>query len=147
MISVQLFSKTVASCFTVLGKPAQAYFCNTVNNAFDVMNSSKVCHGYNRLKCAFGINEVEQRAALDEMEKLLRSMKFGNASEGRQRKEMMQFQKVLRNCHFEFIQTIYVKLKGMICSIKGAIFLFEELKKEGFKYLMTTKVKTNGSDT
>ena len=94
LISVQVFSKTVASCFTVFGKPAQAYFCNTVNNAFDVMNSSNVYHGYNRLKCAFGINEAEQRAALDEMEKLLSSMKFGNASESRQRKEMMQFQKV-----------------------------------------------------
>lgn len=30
--------------------------------------------------------------------------------------------------------------KGMICAIKGAIFLFEQLKKEGFQYLMTTKV-------
>ena len=28
----------------------------------------------------------------------------------------------------------------MICSIKGVLFLFEQLKKEGFKYLMTTKV-------
>ncbi len=104
------------------------------------MNSSKVSHGFNRLKCAFGINEPEQRAALDEMEKLLRSMKFGNASESRQRKEMMQFQKVSRNCHVEIIQIINVKLKGMICAIKGAVFLFEQLKNVGFKYLMTTKV-------
>ena len=103
-------------------QPAQAYFCNTVNNAFDVMNSSKVYHGFNRNKCALGINEVEQRAALAEMEKLLSSMKFGNANENRQRKEQMQF------------------AKGLICAIKGVIFLFEQMKKEGFKYLMTTKV-------
>ena len=69
-----------------------------------------------------GINEAEQRAALAEMEKLLNSMKFGNANENRQRKEQMQF------------------AKGLICAIKGVIFLFEQMKKEGFKYLMTTKV-------
>ena len=104
-------------------QPAQAYFCKTVNDAFDVMNSSQVFHGFNRNKCALGINEEEQRAALAKMEKLLSSMMFGNANENRQRKEMMQFQ------------------KGMMCAIKGVIFLFEHLKKEGFKYLMTTKVK------
>lgn len=117
-----MFSKTVASCFSVFERPAQAYFCNTVNNAFDVMNSSKVYHGYNKYKCAYGINETEQHAALMEMEKLLLSMKFGNANENRQRREKMQFQ------------------KGMLCSIKGVLFLFDQLKKEGFKYLMTTKV-------
>ena len=77
---------------------------------------------YNKYKCAYGINETEQHAALMEMEKLLLSMKFGNANENRQRREKMQFQ------------------KGMICSIKGVLFLFDQLKKEGFKYLMTTKV-------
>ena len=56
------------------------------------------------------------------MEKLLLSMKFGDANENRQRREQMQFQ------------------KGMLCAIKGVIVLFEQLKKEGFKYLMTTKV-------
>ena len=87
---------------------AQAYFCQTVNDAFDVMNSSQKYHGFKRLKCAYGINEREQRAALDEMEKLLLSMKFGDSSEKRARKEMMQFQKVIRfvtvnfNTYFTF---------------------------------------------
>ena len=89
------------------------------------MNSSRAYHGFNRNKCAFGINEQEQRAALAEMKKLLLSMKFGNANENRQRKEFMQFQ------------------KGMLCSIEGVIFLFDELKKEGFQYLITTKVDNN----
>ena len=120
-----MFSKTVASCFTVFDQPAQAYFCKTVNDAFDVMNSSRAYHGFNRNKCAFGINEQEQRAALAEMKKLLLSMKFGDANENRQRKEFMQFQ------------------KGMLCSIEGVIFLFDELKKEGFQYLITTKVDNN----
>ena len=108
LIAVQVFSKTVASCFQVFGMPAQAYFCQTVNDAFDVMNSSKIYHGFKRLKCAYGINEIEQRAALEEMEKLLVSMKFGDCSEKRARKEMMQFQKVIRfitvnfNTYFTF---------------------------------------------
>ena len=40
--AAQLFSRTVGSCFQLAGMRAQAYFCFTVNNWFDVMNSSKV---------------------------------------------------------------------------------------------------------
>ena len=40
--AVQIFSRTVGSCFELAEMPAHAYFCYTVNNYFDVMNSSKV---------------------------------------------------------------------------------------------------------
>ena len=55
------------------------------------------------------------------MEKLLLSMKFG-APEGRARRERMPFQ------------------KGLLVGIKGFLYLFDQLKKDGFRYLMTVKV-------
>ena len=119
--AAQIFSRTVSSCFLLAGKPALAHFCRTVNDGFDVMNSSRIYHGYNRLKCAYGINLVEQHAALKRMEELLLSMSFGGSG-NRTRRVMMPFQ------------------KGLIVGIRGLLCLFEQLKKEGFKYLMTTKV-------
>ena len=38
----QIFSRTVGSCFELAEMPAHAYFCYTVNDYFDAMNSSKV---------------------------------------------------------------------------------------------------------
>ena len=120
--AAQIFSKTVSSCFFLAGKPALAYFCQTINDGFDVMNSSKIFHRYNKLKCALGINEEQQRDALMKMEQLLLSMTFGNSSGNRSRHQMMPFQ------------------KGMIVAIRSTLILFEQLRKEGFRYLMTTKV-------
>ena len=80
-ISTQLFSKTVASAFEVFGMPAHAWFVLTVNNFFDVMNSTAVEHT-NKLKCAYGVHESQQREALVNMEKLLLDMKFENLHDG-----------------------------------------------------------------
>ena len=60
-------------------------------------------------------------AALKKMETLVMSMKFGS-SDNRVRRERMPFQ------------------KGILAGIKSVILLFENLKKENFKFLMTTKV-------
>ena len=119
-ISTQLFSKTVSSAFEVFGMPVHAWFVLTVNNFFDVMNSTAVEHT-NKLKCAYGVHESQQREALVNMEKLLLSMKFGSP-EGRARRERMPFQ------------------KGLLVGIKGFLYLFDQLKKDGFQYLMTVKV-------
>ena len=74
------------------------------------------------MKSAYGVHEQEQLAALKEMEKLVLSMKFGDSSEKRKRRTMMPFQ------------------KGILAGIQSVILLFENLKKENFKFLMTTKV-------
>ena len=74
------------------------------------------------MKCAYGINFEEQCEALNAMEALVKSMKFGNTSENRQRKEMMPFQ------------------KGILTGMYAVKFLYDTLKNEKFKYLMTTKV-------
>ena len=119
--AAQIFSRTVSSCFLLAGKPALAHFCKTVNDGFDVMNSSRIYHGFNKLKCAYGINLVEQHAALMRLEELLLSMRF-SGSGSRARNQMMPFQ------------------KGLIVGIRALLYLFDQLKKEGFRYLMTTKV-------
>ena len=84
------------------------------------MNSTTVEHT-NKLKCAYGVHESQQNEALVKMKKLLLSIKFG-ATEGRARRERMPFQ------------------KGLIVGIRGFLYLFDQLQKDGFQYLMTVKV-------
>ena len=88
-----------------------------INNGFDVLNSRvPVCPG-NKLKSAYGNSFQEQENALNEFHKLISTMRAA----GKKRTTLLPFQ------------------KGFIISIKSIRCLYQDLRKEGYTYLLTSR--------
>ena len=121
--AVQLLSQSVANSFTLGGRRDHAYFVSVVNNWFDVLDSRVKYHRYNKIKSGLGVNWEEQDKSLSEMYELASQMVIGPTQKMKgERKEMVAFQ------------------KGILCSIKSVRSLWEELRQEGFSYLLTHKL-------
>ena len=121
--AVQLFSRSVANAFFLKGKKALAYFISVVNDWFDAMDSRIKYHPYNLIKSGLGVNWEEQEKSLTQMFELVSQMVIGRAEKMKgERKEMIAFQ------------------KGILCSIQSVRSLWEELRQEGFSYLLTHKL-------
>ena len=121
--AVQLFSRSVANAFTLLGKKALAYFVSVLNDWFDAMDSKMKYHPFNKIKSGLGVHWEKQEKSLQEMYDLTSQMVFGRTKGMKgERKEMVAFQ------------------KGILCSIQSVRSLWEELRQEGFSYLLTHKL-------
>ena len=121
--AVQLFSRSIANAFLEDGKRALAYYISVVNDWFDAMDSRMKYHPYNKIKSGLGVHWEKQEESLHQMYELVSQMVFGRT--GRmtgERKQMIAFQ------------------KGILCSIKSVQSLWEELRQEGFSYLLTHKL-------
>ena len=121
--AVQLLSQSVANSFKLGERRDLAYFVSVVNAWFDVMDSRTKYHRYNEIKSGLGVNWEEQENSLNKMYELVSQMVIGRTEKMKgERKEMVAFQ------------------KGILCSIKSVRSLFEELREEGFSYLLTHKL-------
>ena len=117
--AVQLFSDTVSKALTFkFGKSysEQAEVISTIDAWFDVMDSRTKFHWKNN-KCALGVHENEQINVLNKMLDLVNKMYFGKDS--------------LKKKPFQ---------TGIIVSIKATLDLYEELKTEGFSFLLTSRL-------
>ena len=118
-----VFSRSVANAFTLLGKKALAYFVSVLNDWFDAMDSKMKYHPFNKIKSGLGVHWEKQEKSLQEMYDLTSQMVFGRTKGMKgERKEMVAFQ------------------KGILCSIQSVRSLWEELRQEGFSYLLTHKL-------
>ena len=104
------------------GNQDLAFFVNTVNDWFDVMDS-RGFHKYNQNKCGLGVNYEKQEKSLRNMLEVTQSMVVGPT-------------KTMKNCRKAMVpfQT------GIICSINATFALWDELRAEGFKWLLTHKL-------
>ena len=90
---------------------------------FDAMDSRMKYHRYNKIKSGLGVNWKEQEDSLNKMYELVSQMVIGKTEKMKgERKEMVAFQ------------------KGILCSIQSVRSLWEELRQEGFSYLLTHKL-------
>ena len=125
---MQLFSRSVANSFTLAGRHDLAYCVMTVNDWFDTMDSRIGHHRYNKMKSGLGKYWENQHSSLLKMLELTSGMVVGPTKTMKgPRKEMVAFQ------------------KGIICSIHAVLDLWEDLRNEGFNYLLTHKVKMSSS--
>ena len=121
--AVQLLSRSMANSFTLDGRPELAYFISTVNDWFDVMDSRRMYHNYNKNKCGLGVNWDQQEECLRKMLVLTENMVVGKTKRMKtERTNMVAFQ------------------KGIICSIQSVLQLWKELKAEGFSHILTHKL-------
>ena len=109
--AVQFFSRTNANGFTMMGELGKAWIVNIVNAWFDVMDSRLKYHKFNKHKCGLGSHEDLQLDSLISMIHLVENIKFAGLA-----KPFM---------------------KGVICTTKSTIALYNELKAEGQDYLCT----------
>lgn len=87
------------------------------------MDSRLPHHPYNQTKSGLGVNWELQKKNLEKMLILAEGMVVGPSKAMKNgRREKVAFQ------------------KGIICSINAVFALWEELKEEGFKYLLTSKL-------
>ena len=113
----------MANSFLLADREDLAYFVSTVNNWFDVMDSRSKFHRYSQNKSGLGVHWEKQEKSLTEMFELTSQMVIGPTKKMKnERKEMVAFQ------------------KGILCSIQAVRSLWEELRKEGFSYLLTHKL-------
>ena len=121
--AVQLLSQSVANAFTQGGRRDLAYFSSVVNSWFDCMDSRVKYHRYNKIKSGLGVHFEKQEESLNRMYELVSQMVIGPTPKmNGERKQMVAFQ------------------KGILCSINSVRSLFDELRKEGFSYLLTHKL-------
>lgn len=115
-MAAELLSGTMASAIGYLleNQEHAQHFVQTINDGFDVLNS-RCPNDVNPIKCAYGINFEEQEAALEKLQNLCSSMRAIG------KKGLLPFQ------------------KGFLISIQSARGLFQDLKTEGYTYLMTSR--------
>ena len=112
--AVQLFSRTVANGFKMMGQEAKAWVVQVINDWFDVLDSRLKYHRFNQNKCGMGVHEELQLETLNNMLHLIQNVKFGGLS-----KPFM---------------------KGILCTTNSLMSLFNELKEEGQSYLCSYQV-------
>ena len=121
--AVQLLSQSVANSFLLGKRRDLAYFISTCNNWFDVMDSRSRWHRYNQNKSGFNVHLERQEESLKKMFELASQMVIGKTKNMKgERKAMVNFQ------------------KGILCSIQAVQSLWEELRQEGFSYLLTHRL-------
>ena len=120
-LAVQLLSASVANLFQKFGFQGKARLIHIFNDFFDVMDS-KFYYGKkgNKMKSGFGVHFELQLSALHSMKNVLEKLEY--------RKEKGSV---------EYTSTKKPFQHGLIATINSVIDLFEELKNEGFKYLLT----------
>ena len=104
--ATELFSASVAKALLYLhgdNMKVQSQSIEIVNSWFDTMNSGFL-YNANKERCGFGVNFSIQMTALDNMERLVKTMKFGG-----NRQTMLPFQ------------------KGILVSIKSMRALFADI--------------------
>lgn len=104
--ATELFSASVAKALLYLhgdNMKVQSQSIEIVNSWFDTMNSGFL-YNANKERCGFGVNFSIQMTALDNMERLVKTMKFGGI-----RQTMLPFQ------------------KGILVSIKSMRALFADI--------------------
>ena len=92
------------------------YTC--IDKWFDTCNSRTV-HNVKPHRCGMGLHEAEQIQALMRMKSLMETMRY---SDNEERKSKKPFQ------------------KGIIISIESILSLYEEMKTEGYSYLLTSRL-------
>ena len=110
----------MANSFTLEKRLDLAYFISIVNDWWDVMDSGRQYHRYNKNKSGLGVNWEQQEDSLKRMLSLAENMVIGPVKNAK--KEKVAFQ------------------KGIIVSIHSVLALWAELKEEGCKYLLTRKL-------
>lgn len=115
--AAELLSGTVATAieYNFPGNETVVKFIRTVNNGFDVLNSRMPNHPFNKLKSAYGLHIEEQNVALNELFDLCSSMRVMGKT------ELLPFQ------------------KGFLISINSLKGLYEDLKSEGYTYIMAAR--------
>ena len=103
-LAVQFFSRSIANGFKMLGEFVKAWIVKIINDWFDVMDSRLKYHKSNQNKCGLGTHEEIQLESLNAMINLIQNIKFAGAS-----KPFM---------------------KGILCTTKSTINLYNELKEE-----------------
>ncbi len=117
MAAQLLSSRTAKAIELVMKLPAAASFFQTVNDAFDVLNSRVPIGDKHRpLKNGYGLDFAAQDAALQKLRDLNSNMRCGNKT------YMLTFQK---------------RLETSIESLRG---LFRDLSKINVKYILTARL-------
>ena len=127
--AAQLLSFTVGKAMLYHFGPSympQSETIICINNWFDAMNS-RLPYSKNDESCGFGLNEKTQLGALDKMESFVQNMEFCNkgAKYSRSGKLSIPFQ------------------RGILVSIKSTRALYGELKEDGYRYFLTSKVNSD----
>ena len=124
-LATQLLSDTVAKALKFVGNgkmDVQAEGLLTCNNWLDVMNS-RVAYTNNPYTNGFGINKQIHFQALDKMEKLMKTMKVNG------RRAFLPFQ------------------RGVLINIQSTRMLYEDLSKQGVRYLRTQRLNQDCLET
>ena len=119
-LAAQILSETVAQAlrFNDENMNVQAAALLIFNRWFDTMNSRNKLSS-NPYDCGLGMNETIQFQAHNDMEKVIKSLIFNDEKD---RTKMIPFQ------------------RGILINIKSTEMLYEDLKSEGIKYIITKRL-------